>query len=68
MRRLLLMIPLLFLSTPAFAWDFYSFFDNHNDRTGGNCQTPPAVPEPGAALLFAAGAGLVGWRVGRRQR
>jgi hypothetical protein len=66
MRRLLLMLPLLFLATPAFAWDWFSWYNDYDRQ--GDCQTPPAVPEPTAALLFAAGAGLVGWRMGRRQR
>lgn len=67
MRRLLLMLPLLLLSTPAFGWGWFSFYDDTTDRQG-TCDTPPAVPEPTALALFAAGAGLVGWRLGRRQR
>jgi len=27
----------------------------------------PAIPEPGAILLFAAGAAIVGWSVRRRR-
>ena len=28
----------------------------------------PAVPEPGAILLFAAGAAIVGWSLQKRRR
>lgn len=66
MRRLLLMLPLLLLSTPAFGWEWFSFYGDTDRRQ--DCSPPPAVPEPTALLLFAAGAGLIGWRVGRRQR
>jgi hypothetical protein len=33
----------------------------------GATDVMPAVPEPGAIVLFAAGAALVGWTIRRRR-
>jgi len=73
MRRLLLILTLLLVSTPAVAGQRFSF-NRFDDTYGGNttdqrnCNPPPAVPEPTALALFAAGAGVVGWKLGRRRR
>lgn len=42
--------------------------DEDKDGRGGRSGRGPAspIPEPAAALLFAAGLGVVGWRIRRR--
>lgn len=61
-RRVLGSVALVSLWTaPALAMADKSAVQETEQQIGS------AVPEPGAALLFAAGAGLVAWSVRRRR-
>jgi hypothetical protein len=63
MRRILLLGLTAFAVTgPALAMTNPAALEETSRRIEG------AVPEPAAALLFAAGAGLVAWQIGRRRR
>ena len=62
MRRLLLAGLTAFAATgPALAMTNPAAVEETSRRLEG------AIPEPAAALLFAAGAGLVAWGIGRRR-
>ena len=62
MRRILLLGLTAFAVTgPALAMTNPKAVEETSRRIEG------AVPEPAAALLFAAGAGLVAWRLSRRR-
>ena len=60
-RTLLLGLTAFAVTGPALAMTNPRAVEETSRRIEG------AVPEPAAALLFAAGAALVAWRIGRRQ-
>jgi len=62
LRRILLLgLTAFALTGPALAMTNPAAVEETSRRIEG------AIPEPAAALLFAAGTGFVAWRIGRRR-